>query len=173
MKNAKIRTLTLSALFAALTTVATIVIQIPTPTKGYINLGDCIVNLSAWILPPFYGAAAGGIGSAMADIISGYAIYAPATLIIKSLMALASALIFRKLSRKGDTVASKIVAATVAELIMSFGYIIYDAILCGSLSAAFVNGISGNIIQGMAGIVGSVLLYELVFKRIPKSILTK
>ena len=44
--NEHIRLLTLTGMLTALTTVATIVIQIPTPTKGYVNLGDTIVNLS-------------------------------------------------------------------------------------------------------------------------------
>ncbi|MBO5104667.1 MAG: ECF transporter S component, partial [Ruminococcus sp.] len=87
--NEKVHLLTLTGVLTALTTVATIVIQIPTPTKGYVNLGDVFVNISAWVLGGMYGAAAGGIGSALADIITGYAFYAPATLIIKALMAFA------------------------------------------------------------------------------------
>lgn len=89
MNSKKIKTMTLAALLAAFACVATMLIQVPTPTKGYVNLGDCIVNISAWLLGPVYGAAAAGIGSAMADVISGYIVYAPATLIIKGLMAAA------------------------------------------------------------------------------------
>ena len=69
MNNKKLRMVTYTALFAALTCIATMIIRIPTPTKGYVNLGDCLVNISAWILGPAYGAAAAGIGSAFADIL--------------------------------------------------------------------------------------------------------
>lgn len=78
MKHQKLYHLVLAALFAALTYVATNIIHVPIPaTDGFINLGDCVVLLGAFLLGPVYGAAAGGIGSALADILSGYAVFAP------------------------------------------------------------------------------------------------
>ena len=83
MKHQKLYRLVLAALFAALTFVATNIIRVPIPaTDGYINLGDCVVLLGAFLLGPVYGAAAGGIGSALADILSGYAVFAPGTFVI-------------------------------------------------------------------------------------------
>ena len=62
MKHDKLTRLILAALFAALTCAATMLIHIPMPaTNGYINLGDCVVLLSAFFLGPVYGMAAGGI----------------------------------------------------------------------------------------------------------------
>lgn len=61
MRDANIKKLVLAALMAALTYVATSIVQIPSPMQGYVNLGDCIVLLSGWILGPWWGAAAGGI----------------------------------------------------------------------------------------------------------------
>ena len=52
MTDAKIKKLVLSALFAALCTVMTLVIQVPSPMQGYVNLGDCAVLLAAWVLGP-------------------------------------------------------------------------------------------------------------------------
>ena len=57
-----------ASMLAALVCVATMIIKIPSPLKGYINLGDCIVLLSGWLLSPLYGFLAAGIGSALADI---------------------------------------------------------------------------------------------------------
>ena len=99
MKQTKLRTLILAAMFAALTCVATMIIHIPSPIGGYFNLGDCMVLLSAFVLGPVWGTAAGGIGSALADVICGYFVYAPGTLVIKALMALAAALIFCAFAR--------------------------------------------------------------------------
>ena len=76
-----------SSLFAALVCVATMIIKIPSPLKGYINLGDCIILLSAFILPKGYKFLTAGIGSALADVFSGYIVYAPATFVIKGSMA--------------------------------------------------------------------------------------
>ena len=42
----------IAALLAALTCVATMVIKIPSPLQGYLNLGDCIVLLAGWMLSP-------------------------------------------------------------------------------------------------------------------------
>ena len=88
MDNNKTRKIVLAAMFAALCCVATMIIKIPSPLKGYLNLGDCIVLLSGFMLSPVYGFLAAGFGSALADIFSGYIVYAPATFIIKGVMAL-------------------------------------------------------------------------------------
>ena len=55
MKDQKVKKLVLSALMAALVYVATSIIQIPSPMSGYVNLGDCFVLLSGWLLGPWYG----------------------------------------------------------------------------------------------------------------------
>ena len=57
MSDKKVQKLVVSALMAALTYVATMVVRIPSPMNGYVNLGDCFVLLSGWprgmaALPP-------------------------------------------------------------------------------------------------------------------------
>ena len=92
MKNTT-QKIVISSLFAALICVATMLIKIPSPLKGYINLGDGIVLLAAWVLPLPYGLVAAGLGSALADLFSGYTVYAPATFVIKALMAVMPSLV--------------------------------------------------------------------------------
>lgn len=161
MKKENLRNVVLTALFAALAYVATTVIQIPIPaTGGYINLGDCVVLLGAFLLGPLYGAIAGGIGSALADVLSGYAHYALGTFVIKASMAVVAALIFKSLKSK-IKIGSPI-AAVAGEIIMIFGYFIYESIFLGyGLGAAAA--IPGNAIQGIAGAVSSVLLYHALY----------
>lgn len=167
MKN-KVNTkkLALAGVLAALTTVATMIIQIPTPTKGFVNLGDCIVNVTAWLLGGLYGCAAAGIGSALADIISGYVIYAPATLVIKFLMALCSWKVFTALKEKHNTFVSTVTASVIAELVMSVGYFLYESVLYSPATA--VTGIGGNVAQGVMGIISAVAIHEIVLKRLPE-----
>ena len=101
MKSQKLslKKIVLAAMFAALACVATMVINIPIPaTGGYINLGDCIVILAGWMLGGAYGAAAGGIGSMLADLIPGYASFAPGTLVIKALMAFVAYVAYKSLA---------------------------------------------------------------------------
>ena len=148
-----------TALFTALTTVATLVIQVPSPMSGYVNLGDAMVLLSAWILGPVYGTAAAGIGSMLADLLSGYAYYAPGTLVIKCLMAFVAAQVFLVLKDKvkGKHFA-KVVSGLLAEIIMVVGYFGYAGLILGNgLSAAL--SIPGNLVQGGFGIVVSTVVY--------------
>lgn len=71
-----LKKLVMAALFAALACVATMSIKIPTPgTSGYIHPGDAIVIL-AGVFSDLHGdSLAGGIGSAMADLLGGYFVY--------------------------------------------------------------------------------------------------
>ena len=164
MRNKNVKLLVLAALFTALTIVATIVIQIPS-MRGYINLGDCVVLLSAWILGPLVGAAAAGVGSALADILTGYAYYAPGTLVIKAAMGLAAGLIFRAVAGKKGmgirALAGQAAGAVAAETIMVLGYFGYAGLLLGEgLGAAA--GIPGNLVQAIFGIVIALALVQIL-----------
>ena len=152
--------LVITALFTALTAVSTMVIQIPLPF-GYVNLGDMFVLLSAFALGTWYGVAAAGIGSALADIILGYAIYAPGTFIIKGLMAFTASLVLRILYNKIKfEIISQIIAGVIAEIIMVVGYFFYDAVIL-SYSWSALASVVGNLIQGGIGITLSVMIMRV------------
>ena len=158
MNDKKIRKLVLAALLAALVCVATMVVQIPSPMQGYVNLGDCFVLLSGWLLGPWYGGAAAGIGSMLVDLLSGYGHYVPGTLIIKGVDALAAALIFRAMGRSKTAL---LVSGTVGEIIMMVGYFFYASLILGKGLAAAAS-IPGNIVQGIAGVaIGMALAMVL------------
>jgi len=81
--------ITLNIVFASISTalvcVATMLFQVYVPaTRGFFNIGESMVFLSALLFGPFVGAFAGGIGSMLADLLLGYYYYAPATLLIKA-----------------------------------------------------------------------------------------
>lgn len=157
MKDKNTRKLVLSAMLAALVVAATMVVKIPSPTNGYVNLGDCFVLLAGWLLGPWYGGAAAGIGSMLTDLLSGYPHYAPGTLIIKGLDAVAAALVFRSL---GNHRAAPILSGIVGEIIMVVGYFGYSALLLGKGLAAALS-IPGNLVQGAVGIIAGVLLLHV------------
>ena len=106
--NGKTKQIVTAALFAALACVATMVIKIPSPMDGYLNLGDCVVLAAGWLLAPGYGFLAAGLGSGLADLFSGYAAYAPATFAIKGLMALIAFYGFKALSAKTGSLTARI-----------------------------------------------------------------
>lgn len=156
--NVKTKKIVLSALMMALTCIATMIIKIPSPLKGYLNLGDCIVLTSGWILPPAYGFLAAGLGSALADIFAGYITYAPATFVIKGLMALIAFFGFKLLNKKIGNLVSRIISGVVAEITMILGYFLFEGLLYGFVPS-MVN-IPANGVQGAAGIIVGILLIK-------------
>lgn len=154
-RSEELRRLLRTALFTALTCAATLVIQIPMPvTNGYVNIGDCFVLLGAWVLGPLYGAFAGGVGSALADLLSGYAFYVPGTLLIKAAMAVVAALLCNARHKH----LFRLVGAVAAELVMVAGYFAYAWAILGSGFAAALTAVPGNLLQGAVGIVGAMAL---------------
>lgn len=159
--NNNLKKLILAALFAALSCVATMSIRIPTPgTGGYIHPGDAIVILSGVILGPVWGFLAGGIGSALSDLIGGYFIYVPITFVIKGLVALASGLLYQKVGKNQKSRYIAVILSGVADIILvAGGYFVCEFLIYGAGAAA---SIPANIIQGVGGLVISCILYPIL-----------
>ena len=185
---ADVRLIVTTAMFAALTLLATSVLKIQTPTFGYIHLGDAFVLLAGFFLGPVYGGLAAGIGSALSDLLGGYVLWVPGTFAIKYLSAAAAALVFRALTSRaaarGNTsrrvrALFPIPAGVTGELIMVAGYFFYNILVIGlsagqisqaGFASAFslaVAGLPFNIVQGASGILLAVLL-QPVFNQIQK-----
>ena len=159
--NNNLKKLILAALFAALSCVATMSIRIPTPgTGGYIHPGDAIVILSGVILGPVWGFLAGGIGSALSDLIGGYFIYVPITFVIKGLVALAAGLLYQKVGKNQKSRYIAVILGGVADIILvAGGYFVCEFFIYGAGAAA---SIPANIIQGVGGLVIYCILYPIL-----------
>ena len=127
--NLKTKKLVVAALMAAVTCVFTMVVKIPSPMKGYLNLGDCAVLAAGFLLSPAHGFLAAGLGSALADAFSGYFLYAPATFLIKGGMALIACFVFRGLFEKTGKLFARIVGGVLAETWMVVGYLLFESVL--------------------------------------------
>ena len=155
MRNEKVKKMTLCALFTAFTCLSTM-IAIPVTGIGYVNAGDSIVILSAWFLGPLYSAFSASFGSMLSDLFLGYGIYAPATFIIKGIMAIVFSLLY-KISSKKNKVLAFLISAVAAEIIMVFGYYIHAFLILGEGWGATAT-IFANSMQGVFGIISSSLL---------------
>lgn len=165
MENKRIVRLCMAAMFAALICVATIVIQIPSPIGGFLNFGDCFILVAAWTLGPVYGFAAGAIGSCMADIITGYVVYAPATFVIKGLIAVVAALLSRLIaSKSAPRLLAHAVGGVTAELWMMLGYYTYDAFVMGYGFMGAAAGLPTNAVQGVIGAVAGCIIMQILLK---------
>ncbi len=156
------RNMVLASLLAALTCVATMVIKIPSPLHGYINLGDCVVLLAGWMLSPTYSFLAAGIGSALADVFSGYVTYAPASFVIKGVMALAAGYVFNHMKNAAGELPARIIGGTVAEIIMVAGYLMFESVLYGFVPS--LANVPANAVQGVAGLIIGTALIKLFEK---------
>lgn len=160
MKKSVTKKLVLSALFTALTAIATTFLRVPLPL-GYVNLGDAFVLLAAFILGPLYGGVAAGLGSALADLF-GYVTYAPGTLVIKASMAIVAYALYALLKKKTKTAFwAELTGGVVGAVVMSCGYFIYETLFFETVSVAALN-LPWNLLQGVIGAILSVSVMRIL-----------
>ena len=173
MRNKKsLLKITYTAIFTAIILLATSVIKFSTGLgEGYIHLGDSFVYLTACILPFPYCLVAGALGGALADILSGYAIWAIPTMIIKMLNAIPFMLVCRK--HKSSKILSKhtILMTFASGIITIFGYFVTECILYSVASATL--SLIGNTIQAVASGIIFIIIAKATDKINLKSKISK
>ena len=165
MKHNATLKIVLTAMFAALICVATMLIRVPIPaTGGYANLGDGVILLCAFLMNPICAVIAAGIGSMLADVLAGYMSYAIGTLIIKAGVALIGTAIYNRFGR-GESdkkaIAVMLVASVLAEIFMIVGYFAYETV-CLGIGMGAAGAIPGNIGQGVVGVIIAVVLTPIL-----------
>jgi uncharacterized membrane protein len=138
-----------------------------TPTKGYINLADVAIFFTALTFGPFTALAAGGLGTALADILGGYAQWAPITFFAHGIQGLLIGLIFKAsgFENRARMVAALILAFVAGTLFMAGTYFVTAGVMYGFAAAA--TEIPGNILQNAAGVIIGFPLYLAVKRAYP------
>jgi uncharacterized membrane protein len=153
-----------AGVMAALVAVTTFLVQVPIPaTKGYLDFGDIMIFVSALTFGPIIGGFAGGVGSAISDVASGYSYFAPFTLIIKGAEGLIAGLISNGLSRKRDSVAVVIAGAEMVS-----GYFLAEFFGLSEGWAA-LGEVPFNILQIIAGGIIGIPIAIILRKRLPEA----
>lgn len=161
------RTLVVTSMLAALIFVFTYLVKIPINANGaYMNIGDCVIYCSGLLVGGPWAAAAAGIGSALSDLLLGFPVYAPATLIIKGAMGLICAVLMRN-GRFGRFALVSILGGAI----MVGGYGLFEWIFFGWTYAA--GTIVFNLIQWAAGVAGALVLYYPVRRIADTGMLSK
>ena len=146
MKMDKIKLVSIAGVFTALVFAVTAYLHIPT-TNGYIHVGDSLIYLAASLLPTPYAVAVGAGGAMLADCLTGYAIWAPGSIIIKA----ATALLFTNKKEKIINVRNLLVLIPAA-IICAGGYYLYEAVVYGNFIAP-LGGILASLTQSTASSV--------------------
>lgn len=109
----------LLAVLIALTAVFTLLIRVPTPARGYVNLSDVAITFAALAFGPWVGALAGGLGTALADLLGGFAPFAPLSFVAHGL----EGLLIGFIGRQGRSLLVMVLAWLVGAVIMVAGYL--------------------------------------------------
>jgi uncharacterized membrane protein len=162
------RTMAFLALFSALIVVATMSIRVPVPaTSGYFNLGDTLVFIAAALFGPLFGMIAGGIGSAVADLLGGYGQFAPFTLVIKGIEGLIAGLLItavRSSLKSGKGALLSFLSFIVAGAWMVAGYFGAEYVLYGLDWAPPLAEFPFNLAQAGISAVVAGILTPLLFR---------
>ena len=145
-KALRVNTIPLIAIMTAVTTVLTMLVKIPTPIRGYLNLSDTMIYFSAYAFGPWVGGIIGGLGPALSDLISGYPQWAIFTFVIDGLQAVLVGLLVKKFNPV-------------------FGYFIAGGILSGFGPA--LGEIAGNSFQMAVGLIVGFALFTAVRQAYP------
>ena len=142
MKDQKIRLMCIAGIFTAIVFVFTAYLHIPSHT-GYTHVGDGFIYLAACMLPLPYAMFVGAGGALLADCLTGYAIWAPGSIIIKAV-----AVLF--FSRKSARIISirNLLALIPAWAVCIGGYYLYETLITGNFVTP-LSGIPGYITQSV------------------------
>ena len=146
-KRINIKQMCLSAMFTAAVFVLTAYVHIPSYT-GYIHVGDGFIYLAACLLPLPYASFVGICGAFLADVLTGYAMWAPGSVIVKFLVVL----LFSRKSKK-IVCARNTTALLPACLVTAAGYYLYEALITLNFAAPLAAVLPNVVQSAVAGIV--------------------
>lgn len=150
----------LIALFSALVCVLTVFVQIPVG-YGYVNFGDALIFISASMLGPIGGAIIGALGSSLADIFSGFAIYAPFTFVIKGGEGFLCGILYLYVFKRRRPILRRLFSMLISGVLVIAGYFLTDLILYGWAASLF------NFVSGPIQVAVSLVIAMIVMPRIP------
>lgn len=171
--NVKTLTLVQVALMAAMTTLVTMTIRVPTYT-GYTHLGDSMIFLAVIVLGKRKAVVSSALGMALADLLGGYLIWAPFTLLIKGIMALIAGIIAYRGEFNGNNTVNNIFAFIIAGIWMVSAYYLFGAVITRYIlaeNATFTQAlivslkeVPANIVEVLVGIVLAVPIGKIIAK---------
>lgn len=164
MQNQSLRTMIFSAIFITLVFVATYInIYVPVLMSqgGLVHLGTLVMAMIAMKYGPRYGALAGGIGMALFDVLSIWAIWAPGTLVVRLIAGYVMGLLSASDDGQGMSTKNNALALVVGGAIIVGGYWIFEGLFLGVGLIPALGSIPGNITQIIIASMSLALVHSL------------
>ena len=167
----KVYNIAMTAMMICIIMVSIALFRIPIPfTQGFVNLSDAMVFMGVIILGWKYGAIAAGLGSLLGDLLSGFPVWAPWSLVIKAGMALIFGMALQTLVENKHWSVSprrfltvEVLGMIIAGVFMTAAYYFAEGIMYGNWVVAAL-GIPWNIGQALVGACLAVILNTALTK---------
>ena len=147
--------------------ICTLILKVPVGPDCYIHLGDAVILLAVILLPRGYACFAGAVGATLADLMGGFAFWAPWTFAVKLLFILVFGF-FLDRSRKNASEKTllgvpviELIGLVVSGIVAVVGYFLSEYMLFGNWIPA-ATCIPFNIIQ----VTVAAIIAELLSRRI-------
>lgn len=167
--TSKVKTFDLifTAMLAALVFVSTSLLNIKLPIGqgGLIHLGTAMLFIAALLFGPKKGALAGAIGMGIFDLVGGWLIWAPITIVARFLQGFIVGKIAWSNGFKGDNVKLNIIAAVASMPVMIAVYYVGQAIMFKNWVAPLAS-LPGDIAQNLIGLLIAIPAVT-VLKKVP------
>ncbi len=149
--------LIITGLLAALVFVSTVFLNLKLPigNGGLVHLGTAMLFIASILYGPKKGALAGAIGMGLFDMIGGWMLWAPITIVARGLQGFIVGKIAWSNGRKGNSIALNLIATIISMPFMIAVYYIGEGILYGNWVAPLAS-IPGDLIQNALGVIIAV-----------------
>lgn len=156
--NKRTFNLILTSMSIALVFVATLLLNIKLPITangGLVHLGTAMLFIIAFVFGPKKAAIAGAVGMGLFDLVSGWTLWAPITIVARGLQGYLVGRIAWSSGREGKSVGFNVLAAIVSIPLMLAVYYVGEAIIFGNFVVPAAS-IPGNIVQNVVGILVAI-----------------
>lgn len=153
-----------TALLTALVFVATRFINLPIGANGgLIHLGSAMLVIVSVVFGKEKGAIAGSVGMTIFDLLSGWAVWAPFTFVIRAVMGYLLGVIAYSNNKNGENIYFNIFAVILSGIWMIAGYYVTEVILYGNWLAP-VASIPGDITQIVMALIIGIPMSKILKK---------
>jgi uncharacterized membrane protein len=160
--------LIITAMLIALVFLSTFFLNIKLPIAangGLVHLGTAMLFIASILFGPKKAALAGAIGMGLFDIVGGWALWAPITIVARGLQGYIVGKIAWSKGRNGTSIAFNVIATIVSIPFMIAVYYIGEGILYGNWIAPLAS-IPGDLVQNILGIIVAVPVC-VALKKVP------